>query len=173
MSVDEKEREQRVTEKLRCDCAKMSLSYYLQRKYLGDQVDSLTNLYSVHGFSRPDLVNSCKRPLLTTLVHSFRNDKKDREKNSFVAKMAYLKSSKEVVVGYDRPDRGDINFIDSSKPRVVEFFYKDLSGGLGGLAPLQDGKKVMIADRKGKFTWIDVVTKDLKEINDKAKNTEV
>lgn len=76
-------------------------------------------------------------------------------------------------MGYGRPDRGDINFIDSSKPRVVEFFYKELTGGLGGLAPYQDGKRVMIADRKGKFTWIDVVTKDLKEINDKARNTEI
>ncbi len=69
--------------------------------------------------------------------------------------MAFLKSSKEVVVGYSRPDRGDINFIDSLKPRVIEFFYKELTGGLGGMVPMQDGKKVFIADQKGKFTWID------------------
>jgi hypothetical protein len=30
------------------------------------------------------------------------------------------------------------------------------------VTPYQDGRKVIIADRKGKFTWIDVLTKDLK-----------
>lgn len=38
--------------------------------------------------------------------------------------MVYLKSGKEIVVGYNRPDRGDINFIDPTKPRVIEFYYK-------------------------------------------------
>ena len=72
-----------------------------------------------------------------------------------------MKSGKEVVVGYNRPDRGDINFIEPDKPRVGEFYYKELPGGLGGIATYQDGRKVMIADRKGKFTWIDVVNKNL------------
>lgn len=137
-------------------------------------MDSLVNLHSVRGFANPSFVNSRDKPLLTSLVHSFRNDKKEREKNSFVSKMCFLKSSQEVVVAYNRPDRGDINFIDASKPRVVEFYFKELSGGLGGVAPMQDGRNVIIADRKGKFTHIDVVTKNLTEIKDKnAKNTEV
>ena len=33
--------------------------------------------------------------------------------------MIYLKSGKEIVVGYNRPDRGDINFIEPTTPRVI------------------------------------------------------
>jgi len=32
---------------------------------------------------------------------------------------------------------------------------------------MQDGRNIIIADRKGKFTHIDVVTKNLSEIKDK------
>jgi hypothetical protein len=88
--------------------------------------------------------------------------------------MFFLKSSNEVVVGYNRPDRGDINFIDSSKPRVIEFYFKELTGGLGGVAPLQDGRNIIIADRKGKFTHIDVATKNLNDVKEKnVKQTDV
>ena len=100
-------------------------------------------------------------------IKEFKNEKKERENNSFVTKMVYLKSGKEIVVGYNRPDRGDINFIEPSTPRVIEFYYKELTLGLGGIAAYQDGRRIMIADRKGRFTWIDVVTKDLNDIKAK------
>lgn len=73
---DGKDREQKISEKLRCDTAKFNLSYYLNRKDLSDSTDSLVNLHSVRGFGTPQLMNSRKKPLLTNLVHSFRNDKK-------------------------------------------------------------------------------------------------
>lgn len=44
---------------------------------------------------------------------------------------------------------------------------------MGGIATYQDGRKILIADRKGKFTWIDVVTKNLDEIKDKAVSTDI
>jgi hypothetical protein len=48
---DSKDREQKISERLKCDTAKLNLSYYLYRKDLSDQVDSIVNLHSIRCFS--------------------------------------------------------------------------------------------------------------------------
>lgn len=48
--------------------------------------------------------------------------------------MEFLKDSKMIVLGYDKQaQRGDINFIDASEPKVKDFFYNKLDGGVGGI----------------------------------------
>lgn len=99
--------------------AKFNLSYYLNRKYVDDSTTNLINLWNIRSYDINTLINSRSKPILTKLLATFKNDKKDKERNSLVAKMFFLRSSSEVVVGYNRSERGDINFIDASKPRVL------------------------------------------------------
>lgn len=71
--------------------------------------------------------------------------------------MQYLKDSKMIILGYDKTsERGDINFADSSEPKISDFYYNKLQSGLGGIACLDDGRYVIAADKKGVFAWIDL-----------------
>lgn len=49
--------------------------------------------------------------------------------------MSFLKDNKTIILGYDKTsERGDINFADTSEPKISDFYYNKLNGGLGGLA---------------------------------------
>lgn len=49
--------------------------------------------------------------------------------------MIFLKDNKNIILGYDKTsERGDINFIDSSEPKISDFYYNKLQGGLGGIS---------------------------------------
>jgi hypothetical protein len=80
--------------------------------------------------------------------------KKTNEKLMF---MEFLKDSKTIILGYDKSsERGDINFIDMSEPKVNDFYYNKLQGGMGGLTVFKDGRFIIVADKKGGFTFIDM-----------------
>ena len=71
--------------------------------------------------------------------------------------MEFLKDSKNIILGYDKTsERGDINFADASEPKISDFYYNKLQGGLGGIACLDDGRYVIVADKKGVFAWVDL-----------------
>lgn len=71
--------------------------------------------------------------------------------------MQFLRDSKTVILGYDKSsERGDINFIDLSEPKVNDFYYNKLQAGMGGLAVFKDGRFIIVADKKGGFTFIDM-----------------
>lgn len=71
--------------------------------------------------------------------------------------MQFLRDSKMIVLGYDKQtERGDINFIDAGEPKVKDFFYNKLVGGVGGIECFQDGRNILIADKKGMFSYIDL-----------------
>jgi hypothetical protein len=49
--------------------------------------------------------------------------------------MRFLKDNKTIILGYDKTsERGDINFIDVCEPKISDFYYNKLIGGLGGLS---------------------------------------
>lgn len=90
---------------------------------------------------------------------------KKKKPNEKLVKMQFLKDSKMIVLGYDKQaQRGDINFIDTSEPKIKDFFYNKLDGGVGGVQCFEDGKTILIADRRGMFSYIDLF-KDL-NLND-------
>lgn len=71
--------------------------------------------------------------------------------------MKFLKDNKNVVLGYDKTsERGDINFIDASEPKISDFYYNKLQGGLGGLSCFEDGRFILAADKKGVFAYVDL-----------------
>jgi hypothetical protein len=71
--------------------------------------------------------------------------------------MKFLRDCKTVVLGYDKSsERGDINFIDVAEPKINDFYYNKLQGGMGGLACFRDGRHIIVADKKGNFTFIDM-----------------
>lgn len=62
------------------------------------------------------------------------------------------------MLGYDKSsERGDINFIDTSEPKINDFYYNKLQGGFGGAAVFKDGRYIIVSDKKGNFTFIDVL----------------
>lgn len=73
--------------------AKFNLSYYLNRKHVDDSTTNLSNLWNIRSYDVNTLIDSSLKPILTKEVHKFKNDKKEKEKNSLVAKMFFLKSS--------------------------------------------------------------------------------
>lgn len=76
--------------------------------------------------------------------------------------MHFLKDSNFVVLGYDKQtDRGDINFIAVNELKNREFYYNKLSTGVGGIQCFDDGRNILIADKKGVFSFIEM----LKELN--------
>lgn len=71
--------------------------------------------------------------------------------------MKFLKDNKNIVLGYDKTsERGDINFIDASEPKISDFYYNKLQGGLGGLSCFEDGRFILAADKKGIFAYVDL-----------------
>jgi polyadenylation factor subunit 2 len=71
--------------------------------------------------------------------------------------MRFLKDNKTVILGYDKTsERGDINFIDAAEPKISDFYYNKLQGGLGGLSCFEDGRWVLAADKKGVFAYVDL-----------------
>lgn len=82
--------------------------------------------------------------------------------------MQFLKDSKMVILGYDKQlQRGDINFIDTSQGKVKDFFYNRLGGGVGGIQCFKNGRHILIADKKGMFSFIDMFKIDLNDIDSK------
>lgn len=76
--------------------------------------------------------------------------------------MQFLKDSNYVVLGYDKQtDRGDINFIAVNELKNKDFYYNKLSTGVGGIQCFEDGRNILIADKKGVFSFIDL----FKELN--------
>ena len=100
---------------------------------------------------------------------------KKKKPNEKLVRMEFLRDSKMVVLGYDKQsERGDINFIDASEPKIKDFFYNKLEGGVGGIACFQNGYNIMIADRKGMFSYIDLFKAlNLNDIKDKEIKTEL
>ena len=94
---------------------------------------------------------------------------KKKKPNEKLVRMEFLRDSKMVVLGYDKQsERGDINFIDVSEPQVKDFFYNKLAGGVGGIQCFRNGHDILIADRKGMFSYIDLFKSlDLNDIEDK------
>jgi WD40 repeat protein len=71
--------------------------------------------------------------------------------------MTFLKDNKNIILGYDKTsERGDINFIDTSEPKISDFYYNKLQGGLGGISCFEDGRFVIAADKKGVFAFVDL-----------------
>lgn len=71
--------------------------------------------------------------------------------------MKFLKDNKNIILGYDKTsERGDINFIDASEPKISDFYYNKLTGGLGGISCFEDGRFVLTADKKGVFAYVDL-----------------
>jgi hypothetical protein len=71
--------------------------------------------------------------------------------------MHFLKDSNFVVLGYDKQtERGDINFIAVNELKSRDFYYNKLSTGVGGIQCFDDGRNVLIADKKGVFSFIDM-----------------
>ena len=82
---------------------------------------------------------------------------KRKKVNEKLVAMQFLKDNKNIILGYDKTsERGDINFADSSEPKISDFYYNKLTGGLGGLACFDDGRYAIAADKKGVFAWIDM-----------------
>lgn len=94
---------------------------------------------------------------------------KKKKPNEKLVRMEFLKDSKMIVLGYDKQaERGDINFIDASEPKVKDFFYNKLDGGVGGIQCFEDGRTILIADKKGMFSYIDLFKElNLNDIEDK------
>ena len=92
------------------------------------------------------------------LNHSLASVSHKRKKvNEKLVAMQFLKDNKTIVLGYDKTsERGDINFADSSEPKISDFYYNKLQSGLGGIACLDDGRFILAADKKGVFAWIDL-----------------
>lgn len=89
--------------------------------------------------------------MITSLAH------KRKKPNEKLVQMKFLKDNKTIILGYDKTsERGDINFIDAAEPKISEFYYNKLQGGLGGLACFEDGRYVLAADKKGVFTYVDM-----------------
>ena len=71
--------------------------------------------------------------------------------------MHFLKDNKTVILGYEKTaERGDINFLDCSEPKISDFYYNKLNGGMGGIGCFQDGRFVLVADKKGVFAYVDL-----------------
>ena len=71
--------------------------------------------------------------------------------------MNFLKDNKTIILGYDKTsERGDINFIDVCEPKISDFYYNKLNGGLGGLSCFEDGRFVIVADKKGVIAYVDL-----------------
>lgn len=106
---------------------------------------------------------------LVTLQH------KKKKPNEKLVQMEFLKDSKMIVLGYDKQsERGDINLIDVGEPKIKDFFYNKLAGGIGGIQCFGDGKSILIADRKGMFSYINVFTvPDLHDIEAKRVETSI
>jgi len=82
---------------------------------------------------------------------------KRKKINEKLVAMEFLKDSKNIILGYDKTsERGDINFADASEPKISDFYYNKLTGGLGGIACFDDGRYVIVADKKGVFAWVDL-----------------
>lgn len=43
-----------------------------------------------------------------------------------------------------------------SEPKINDFYYNKLQGGMGGLACFKEGRFIIVADKKGNFTFIDL-----------------
>ena len=46
--------------------------------------------------------------------------------------------------------------MDCSEPKINDFYYNKLNGGMGGIACFQDGRFVLVADKKGVFSYVDL-----------------
>jgi hypothetical protein len=88
---------------------------------------------------------------VTTFSH------KRKKANEKLVYMQFLKDNKNIILGYDKTsERGDINFIDAAEPKISDFYYNKLQGGLGGISCFQDGRFILAADKKGIFTYVDL-----------------
>ena len=85
-----------------------------------------------------------------------------KKTNEKLVHMHFLKDSNYVILGYDKQtDRGDINFISVSELKNKDFYYNKLNTGVGGIQCFEDGRNILIADKKGTFSYIDM----FKELN--------
>lgn len=76
--------------------------------------------------------------------------------------MHFLKDSNYIILGYDKQtDRGDINFISVNELKPKEFYYNKLATGVGGIQCFDNGRTILISDKKGTFFYIDT----FKELN--------
>jgi hypothetical protein len=99
--------------------------------------------------------NKISRNMLDTSVGTLSHKRK--KVNEKLVSMKFLKDNKNVVLGYDKTsERGDINFIDASEPKISDFYYNKLQGGLGGLSCFEDGRFILAADKKGVFAYVDL-----------------
>lgn len=100
------------------------------------------------------------RSVISALMGSFKHTvKKSNEK---LVHMHFLKDSNFVVIGYDKQtERGDINFISVNELKNRDFYYNKMNTGIGGIQLFDDGRNILIADKKGVFSFIDM----FKELN--------
>ena len=99
--------------------------------------------------------NKESRHMLDTSVGTLSHKRK--KVNEKLVSMKFLKDNKNIVLGYDKTsERGDINFIDASEPKISDFYYNKLQGGLGGISCYEDGRFILAADKKGVFAYVDL-----------------
>ncbi len=84
-----------------------------------------------------------------------------------------MKDSKTVLLGYEKSsERGDINFLDTSEPKITDFYFNKFVGGIGGIGVFQNGRYVLVADKKGYFSNVDMFKgPNIEDIKDKTFKT--
>ncbi len=88
---------------------------------------------------------------IATLSH------KRKKANEKLIQMKFLKDNKTIILGYDKTsERGDINFLDAAEPKINGIYYNKLQLGFGGLSVFEDGRYIIVADKKGVFTFVDL-----------------